>query len=293
MGGHFLSKNYPDGNSGFSLIETLVAVSVLVIISGLIAPGFNFFKKQSTLDAAAQEILQTIRLAQSKTLASEGDSNFGVYFETHRFILFKGTSYPGNTDYDEIHNLDPSLEISSVSLGGSVNYAVFERLTGTTANYGSLVVRQISDTSKNKTVYLDQSGIVSLATNLSSDTTRQKDSRHVEVLFSQNVKNATTLALNFTADLVTENINFQTYLDAGKTEFSWEGSVTVDGQTQKIKIHTHYLSDTAALFCIHRDRRENTKALNLTLDGQNLISYSASGITSNGSSVWAGAPQIK
>jgi len=293
MGGIIFIKNYPKRNRGFSLIEVLIAVSVLTILAGLIAPGFSFFKQQSLIDGATQEIIHALRLAQNKTLASEGDSNFGVYFETNKFVVFKGLTYSAVAPDNEVHNLDSSLSISAINFGGAVAYVVFERLTGTTVNYGSLVIGRTGDASQNKTIYIDRSGIISLATNPASDTSRQKDSRHADVLYSQNVKTATTLSLVFPADAVTENINFQTYLNAGQTEFSWEGSVTVGGEAQKIKVHTHSLTDTAALFSLHRDRRNNTKAVNINLDGQNLINYAANGTITNGSSAWSGAAQIQ
>jgi len=292
-GNIFTQKNHPINNRGFTLIEVLIAVSILTILTGLIAPGFSFFKKQSTLESATQEITQTLRLAQNRTLASEGDTNFGVYFEANKFVLFKGLVYSASATDNEVHNIDSSLTISSINFGGAVAYVVFERLTGTTANYGSLVVRQASDTTQNKTIYVDQSGIISLAVNPASDTSRDKDSRHVDVLFSQSVKTATTLALVFPADSITENVTFQTYLNAGKTEFSWEGTVTVAGQEQKFMIHTHSLTDSAALFSIHRDLRYNTKAVNINLDDQNLINYAADGTVTDGSSAWSGPAQIQ
>jgi len=293
MEGNIFTKNYSAAGWGFSLIEILIVVSVLTILAGLIAPGFSFFKKQSSLDGATQEIIHALRLAQNKTLASEGDSNFGVYFEANKFVIFKGLTYSVSSANNEVYSLDSSLKISSINFGGAVAYVVFERLTGNTANYGSLVVEQTSSSSQNKIIYIDQSGIVSLATNSSSDTNRQKDSRHVEVLFSQNVKTASTLTLSFPADAIVENINFQTYLNADKTVFSWEDLVMVGGQEQKLKIHTHYLTDSSVLFCVHRDRRDNTKTFNLNLDGQNLVNYTADGTVTSGLSAWSGAAQIQ
>lgn len=283
----------PVKNQGFSLIEIAVAIAVLLIIAGLVIPGFNFFQKQSALETAAQEIIQTARLAQSKTLASENDSNFGVFFENNRFILFKGVAYPANPVDDEIHQLDSSLIISAINFNGAVQYAVFERLTGATTNYGSLVINQINNPTQSKTIYLNPSGAISLSADAANDDNRLKDSRHVEVLFSQSVKTAGVLTVNFSDDFVTGNVNFQGYLNADKTEFSWEDAIIVNGQTQKLKIHTHILTDTEALFCFHRDRQENTKAVNFALDGQNLINYSATGAITSGSSVWAGTAQIK
>lgn len=293
MEGNTFNKINFTRNWGFSLIEVLIAVSVLIILTGLIAPGFSFFKRQSIIDGATQEIIHALRLAQNKTLASEGDSNFGVYFEANKFVLFKGLTYSASATDNEVHNLDSSLSISSINFGGAVAYIVFERLTGTTANYGSLVVGQTGDASQEKTIHIDQSGVVSLALNPASDTDREKDSRHVEVLYSQNTKTTSLLSLVFPADVVTEDINFQTYLNAAQTEFSWEGTVTVSGETQNIKVHTHSLTDTVALFCIHRDGRNNTKAVNINLDGQNLVNYTAGGIVTNGSSAWSGAAQTQ
>ena len=55
----------------------------------------------------------------------------------------------------------------------------------------------------------------------------------------------------------------------------------------------HELSDIETIFCIHRDRRYNSKALDISLDGQNLINYTAAGVTSQGTSFWAGAPDLQ
>lgn len=293
MEGNIFTKNQPTGNWGFSLIEVLVAVSVLTIITGLVAPGFNFFKRQSIIDGATQEIVHALRFAQNKTLASEGNSNFGVYFETNKFVLFKGVTYSASAIDNEVHNLDSSLNISAINFGGAVSYVVFDRLTGTTANYGSLSVGRTGDASQDKVIYIDQSGIISLATNPASDANREKDSRHVEVLYNQNVKNASLLSLVFSADAVTEDVNFQTYLNADQTEFSWEGTATVAGEAQIIKVHTHSLTDTAALFCVHRDGRNNTKAININLDGQNLVNYTTGGTVTNGSSAWSDDAQMQ
>ncbi len=88
-------------------------------------------------------------------------------------------------------------------------------------------------------------------------------------------------------------INFQTYLNTAQTEFSWEGTVTVGSETQKIKVHTHSLTNNAALFCIHRDGRDNTKAVSINLDGQNLVNYTAAGTVTSGSSAWSGSAQTQ
>ena len=101
------------------------------------------------------------------------------------------------------------------------------------------------------------------------------------------------MTLFFPDDSHTETIDYQSYLNADKTEFNWEEILIVGGINQKLKIHSHELSDTQTLFCIHRDRRYNTKALNISLDGQNLINYNVDGGVSQGSSFWVDSPSLQ
>ena len=77
------------------------------------------------------------------------------------------------------------------------------------------------------------------------------------------------------------------------SQFYWEGEVNVNGQNQKIKIHTHRLNDPDTLFSVHRDMRFNDKALKISISGDpsgNLIEYSADGLTTTESSVFVSGP---
>lgn len=278
-------------NSGFTLIELIIVVGIFLLLAALVVPALVFFKSQSILDFTAQEIVNTLRLAQNKTLSSEGATSFGVYFTTNQFILFKGAVYDVGSSDNEIHNLDTTLRISEINLSGS--QVIFDRLSGTTANSGSLKIELVQDSTKNRYVYIDSSGTVSLSSISASDASRFKDSRHTHVLYSQNTQSAANLALYFPDDNFTQNINYQNGLNADKTQFFWEGTVVVGGVDQKLKIHTHSLTPGATQFCFHRDRRFNSKALSISLDSQNLINYTATGTTTKGTSLWASDPQIQ
>jgi len=278
--------------TGFTLVELLVVIFILVLATGLVLPNFNFFQRQSSLDMAAQEIIGALRLAQNKALASEGASPFGLYFENDRYTLFKGTSFYSSSPDNSVYLLNSALRLSEISLGG-VNSIVFDQLTGATSYPGSLKISLASDSTKNKTIFIDASGTVALSSSLPTDTERKKDSRHTEFTYSQDAQNSNILSLYFPAANQTQNINYQTYLNSDKTVFSWKGTVTVQGQEQVIEIHTHHLTLADAIFCVHRDRRYNTQALDISLDGQNLINYSNTGTTTRGTSLWAGEPQIK
>lgn len=276
-------------SSGFTLIEILIAVAILALAVSLVLPNFNFFQRQSSLDMTAQEIIGALRLAQNKTLASEGADSFGLYFETDKFTLFKGLTFYPTSPENDTHKLPPALRLSEVNLSGG-GVIVFDRLTGATANSGSLKISLVDDSSKNKIIFIDSSGTVALSSSLPTDEERKKDSRHTEITYGQDAQNIAALTLYFPTADQTESVNYQTYLNDDKSVFSWEKTITVQGREQTIKIHTHSLALANAIFCVHRDRRYNSQALNIFLDGQNLVNYSSTGTTTRGTSLWAGEP---
>jgi Tfp pilus assembly protein FimT len=301
-------KNYNSklGKSkSFSLVEILIIIGIMAVLIAIAIPSYRFFQKETDLNNSTEEIINTLRLAQNKTLASEGPSRYGVYFDAvstpDQYTLFKGTSYASRDNpADEIHKLANSLEISDINLSGG-SEIVFDRILGTTSQFGSVSIRLKDTPDKIKTIYVENSGQVSLTSpTVPSDTSRIKDSRHGHFTYSQDAQEAVTLHLIF-PDFPGDNydISFQNYLNnylnPGKTEFYWEGTVAV-GPTgsktdQKLKIHTHSLGITSAQFSIHRDKRYNDKALSITLDDQNLINYTADGQTAKGASVFVSEPQ--
>src|SRR4030042_1401624 len=278
---------------GFSLIEFVIVIGILGILVAFVLVIINSFQKERFLNASAEEIINSLRFPQSKTLASEQASSYGIYFENNKYALFRGNFFDPASPDSEIHWLPSSLIISQINLSDSTSSVAFERLTGYAGAEGTIKIEMVSDANKNKVIYIGSSGVISLASSSVDDVDRLKDSRHVHILYSQNTKSAATLTLFFPDDSHTETIDYQSYLNADKTEFNWEEILIVGGINQKLKINSHELSDTQTLFCIHRDRRYNTKALNISLDGQNLINYNVDGGVSQGSSFWVDSPSLQ
>ncbi|MBZ9569857.1 prepilin-type N-terminal cleavage/methylation domain-containing protein [Patescibacteria group bacterium] len=284
---------------GFTLVELLVIVGILVILAAISAPALRFFQRESDLANSTEEIINTLRFAQNKTLASEGASQYGVYFDSttspHQYTLFKGTDFASrDSSSDEIHKLPKVVEFYEINLDGG-NEAVFDRVTGETGQPGNVSLRLKVDVTKTKIVYIESSGQVGLTPSSIPTDGGIKDSRHVHFNYSRMI-DTTTEKLILTFDTtVTKEIVIADYLKDDR--IYWEGEVDVGGDIQKLKIHTHRLNNLDTQFCVHRDRRHNNKTLYIDISGDggitpNLISYSADGLTTTkGSSIYVSEPE--
>ena len=266
---------------GFTLIELLVTIGILAILGVIALPVSHYFEEDVALNNASQQITETLRLAQNKTLASEGADSYGVFFDAN------ANQY---TFADEVSILPKSIEFSNVTFpAGKV---VFAKITGFPNSTGSVSLRVKQRPSKTQSVFLGSSGEINAsATSVPSDAERVKDSRHVHVAYAgRTIATASeTLKLTFPnqGSPVVQNV-----------PIVWEGTVLVGGQSQKLKMHTHFLNDPVnnTIFSIHRDKRVNTKGFFLELSGDssgNLITYDDQGQTTKGTSIYVSSPELQ
>jgi len=132
---------------GFTLIETLIVLAVIAVMAVLSVPYYQSFQIRTQLDDKAEEVVQTLRKAQSKAMAIEDDQVFGVHFESNKFVLFKNTPYNPNDPDNEITDL-PSTLLISFNLNGGGSEIVFDKLKGTTANYGIVTISSVNNESR-------------------------------------------------------------------------------------------------------------------------------------------------
>src|SRR3989304_2249315 len=99
---------------GFTLMELVLVIAILGIIAGLGMGSYANFLRQGSLDSAANEIVATLRKAQTNSQASSEDYAWGVYFDT--------------TNKDTVF-LPSSVEINSAAFNSKI-YTMFDRPTG-------------------------------------------------------------------------------------------------------------------------------------------------------------------
>jgi prepilin-type N-terminal cleavage/methylation domain-containing protein len=287
-----MMKNNDFSREGFTLLEVLIVTGILVLVSATALPFFRGFQTEADLNNNAQEVVEVLRLAYSKTVASESASSWGVYFDPSslpaRYILFKGPSYSQREiGSDQIYQLSKKIEFSQISLAGTGSEVVFERISGATQNIGSLTLRIKTESSKTRTIYVTSSGRSQIAFGTPSPPPiyDPRGFRHVHLDYSRVVavvSEKINLIFLYDSSQIIKEIPLADYTK--NNEFSWEGEVTVAGSVQKLRVHTHRLNNPDTQFCIHRDPSQNNKVLLVDLSGDtapspDLIRYSADGLS--------------
>ena len=104
------------GESGFTLMEMLLSVSIMVVLISLSLPIYESFQTRNDLAVNTQAVAETIRRAEDDARAVNGDSAWSVEIQSSAVTLFMGTSFAGrNTNYDEVVTLPASVTASGTS----------------------------------------------------------------------------------------------------------------------------------------------------------------------------------
>ena len=106
---------------GFSLIEVLIAVAIIVVLAAIAFLALGQFRARSDVDRAATGALAFLRLARERTVAGEGDTQWGVHVTSSQLMLFQGSSF---VSAEDTLTLPPTI-IASAALSGGGSDIVF------------------------------------------------------------------------------------------------------------------------------------------------------------------------
>ena len=127
-------------SKGFSLVELLIVMSVLIILSSFAAINLLKPQSQSGINAAATELSADIKSQQIKAMDGDNDgsggaSSYGIYFQNTSYTLFKGSAYSAADPNNFEVTLDNGVTITGINLPGSV--LVFDRRSGEVSGFSA------------------------------------------------------------------------------------------------------------------------------------------------------------
>jgi prepilin-type N-terminal cleavage/methylation domain-containing protein len=273
-----------NARTGFTLLEIIIVIALSAVLSTIGIASLRSFQRYAEIDAAANQIVAVLREARDRAVADSTSTGYGVHFESGRYVRFTGSVYSATSTVNIVYSLPPALELYSINLGGDSD-VIFSPLNGAPDAAGSASIRVIEDQSQSRVIQVFSTGAIGIGDAATSSSGRITDTRHAHFSFGWSIQNSNTLTLTFANPPnpnVVQNVSMSPYMNADKSKFDWSGSVLVGGEAQTIRIHTHLMTASQTKLSIHRDRRFNTKAVTISIDGQEIASYASDGTATVG-----------
>ncbi len=145
---------------GFTLVEMLVAASILAVIAGIAISTFSSFQQHMIRDAAVENIVSIFNEARAYTLSSKGGTAYGVHLSSNEAVLFAGTTYNASDPDNRRIVFEPGIEVTNISLSGGVYDVVFEKKTGDTDATGTFTVHVSSNPIGDVVVTIEKTGVL-------------------------------------------------------------------------------------------------------------------------------------
>ena len=144
---------------GFTLIEILFSLAIVGILVAVGITAFSTQNRGEALQLEADKIVSLISAARADTLAARNGNQYGVHFEEQRVMFFTGAAYNAGATGNRAQALHREVKISAIALLGGGSETVFQKLTGKTAQSGTVTLSLVSDTSNTKVITIAGTGV--------------------------------------------------------------------------------------------------------------------------------------
>ena len=148
------NTNYYNKNNGLTLLELVIIVSILLLLIFVITGAFLGFRDTQALNSNVEQVVSILDEARFNTLSSQKSLQYGVRFEINKIVLFEGDTYSASDPNNKEFLLSSAIEISNIFLAGGVSDVVFQKLTGETNQYGTIIMRSKKNNSNSKIINL-------------------------------------------------------------------------------------------------------------------------------------------
>lgn len=179
---------------GFTLLETMVSLSIVVLMTGLFLANYHSTNQKATLNAAADQLVTDIRLVQSYALGAKKNNNvvpaggWGLYFNVsspNQYIIF--TDDTGSHEYSMSDTTYRTVQLpTSVKIDTRANSGLFVNnnnsdtlsvvfsppepktyikrdVIGDDITHGQAQIKLIDGNNRNKTIFLNFFGMTQVS----------------------------------------------------------------------------------------------------------------------------------
>ncbi len=149
---------------GFTLIELVVVTGILLMLFGFVSFNLVGVQRKISVSSTADNLVSDMSTQQTKAMlgvGSSGGNSYGIYFQSDKYTLFKGTAYFASDPSNFTVSLDSGITFSSITLPASL--LVFSSATGEINGFSAgqnTVTLQDTQGAKTETITVNRYGVV-------------------------------------------------------------------------------------------------------------------------------------
>ena len=146
---------------GFSLIELLITIGIVAVLGTIGTMNLVNYRSRNILDLQTQEIVATLRDAQSRSISQENGRPWGIHFENPTsdpdyYSLFASSTY-NSSDINSTTTLNSAVVFLDPSSGNSKN-VTFSAVTGLPSAADSITIALNTNNSASSTITISAYG---------------------------------------------------------------------------------------------------------------------------------------
>ena len=145
--------------NGFSFIEVMIAVAIVGVLAVFGFSHLAAVNERQALALDAEKVLSVLATARGQTLAAKDGFSYGVHFEDRKIVSFRGASYSAGDTNNRTFTLHDAVHLANTALRGGGAEVTFNKLTGATAQSGTLTLALLRDPSLNKVITVFATGV--------------------------------------------------------------------------------------------------------------------------------------
>ncbi|MCK9393345.1 MAG: prepilin-type N-terminal cleavage/methylation domain-containing protein [Candidatus Paceibacterota bacterium] len=120
---------------GFTMIEILLTMAMIVILAGITIPFYSQYNK-SSLQIDSGMVVDSIRTAEIFAMTQKNDSGWGVHFQSGKIIIFKGDSFENREIF-----FDEEIDVNDNYIFLGLNDIFFSPFSGIPNKTGVVVLK--------------------------------------------------------------------------------------------------------------------------------------------------------
>jgi Tfp pilus assembly protein FimT len=155
-----MKKTFAKYVRGFSTLEIIAVVSIMLIITGIVLVSSSSSIRFYELNRVTHSLASLIKKARVQSVYSENASKYSIKLFEDRAVLFAGTTYTEGTPTNEVYSFGSRVELATTSLDINSDIITFDRITGKTDNFGTIILWAISATTTSSTIKVGKTGII-------------------------------------------------------------------------------------------------------------------------------------